>query len=111
MVESATVIDEAALRRLIKQEVSRLTDGRIAPEDIADDEPLFSIPGECDSRIELDSLDALELAFAIEEATGVRPPDDVDYHALLSVNALAELARHFAEARRDSAGAKELAHE
>ena len=88
MVESATVIDEAALRRLIKEEVSRLTDGRIAPDEIADDEPLFSIPGECDSRIELDSLDALELAFVIEEATGVGQPPEFDYHDLLTVDAI-----------------------
>ncbi|MHB8378014.1 MAG: acyl carrier protein [Dehalococcoidia bacterium] len=93
MVESATVIDEAALRRLIKEEVSRLTDGRIAPEDIADDEPLFSIPGECDSRIELDSLDALELAFAIEEATGVGQPAEFGYEEVTTVARILDFAR------------------
>jgi hypothetical protein len=65
---------EAEFKALLKREISRLIDGRIAPEDIDDDEPLFSIPGECESRIELDSLDALELAFAIEDAAQAAQP-------------------------------------
>jgi acyl carrier protein len=81
-------MDEADLRALIKREVARLIEGRVPPEEIADDEPLFSIPGECDSRIELDSLDGLELAFAVEEATGIHQPADLEIHELLNVGAI-----------------------
>lgn len=75
-LEERVGIDEAALKALLKQEIERLKEGAIRADEIDDDEPLFSIPGECESRIELDSLDALELAFAVEQATGLTQPED-----------------------------------
>lgn len=94
MNEVATIqIDEAQLRTLLKQEISRLKEGKIAPEDIDDDEPLFSITGEFESRIELDSLDALELAFALEQATGTKQPEEWDYRDLVSVARVLAYAR------------------
>ncbi len=88
-----TPMTEAEFKALLKREISRLIEGRIAPEDIADDEPLFSIPGECHSRIELDSLDALELWFAVEEATGLAQPQEWEPSDLLSVESCAQLAK------------------
>jgi acyl carrier protein len=88
MVEQLEAITEAELRRVIKQEIARLTDGRLSPDDIADDEPLFTVPGEHVSRIELDSLDALELSFAIEQATGVEQPQEAGWEELLTVDAV-----------------------
>lgn len=88
MAEQRTSITETELRRLLKEEIARLTDGRLWPEDIADDEPLFSVPGECNSRIELDSLDALELSFALEQATGMEQPNALGWEDLLTVSAV-----------------------
>lgn len=81
------------LRTLLKQEIARLTDGRLAAEDIADDEALFTVPGEFDSRIDLDSLDALELVFALEEATGTVHPETFDYRELLNIEAVVSFVR------------------
>ena len=96
MVEQLNRIDEAALRRLLKEEISRLTDGRIAADEIGDDEPLFSVPGECDSRIELDSLDALELSFALEQALGTPLPQDVGPEELITVDAATSTVKRLA---------------
>jgi acyl carrier protein len=91
MVEQLEAITEAELRRVIKQEIARLTDGRLSPDDIADDEPLFTVPGEHVSRIELDSLDALELSFAIEQATGIEQPQEAGWEELLTVDAVVQV--------------------
>lgn len=77
--------------------------------DAATDGQLFSIPGECDSRLDLDSLDALELAFAIEEATGISQPRDLDYRELLTVDAVIATLRSAAMA--DNAPATNPDHE
>jgi hypothetical protein len=84
---------EAEFKTLLKREISRLIEGRIAPEDIDDDEPLFTIPGECESRIELDSLDALELAFAIEEATGQAQLEEWKQTELLTLGSVTKQLR------------------
>jgi hypothetical protein len=48
-------------------------------------------PGEHVSRIELDSLDALELSFAIEQATGVEQPQEAGWAELLTVDAVVQV--------------------
>jgi acyl carrier protein len=95
-VEERTVMSEAELKALLKQEIERLKEGAIRAEEIDDDEPLFSIPGECESRIELDSLDALELAFAVEQATGIAQPQDWDYRELLTIRRVQAYSRSLA---------------
>ncbi len=89
----APVISEAELRQVIKQEIARLIDGRLTAEEIEDDEPLYSVPGTRASRIELDSLDALELSFAIEQAIGTEAQPDVPPEQPLTVDALLILIR------------------
>ena len=58
---------------------------KIAPPDIGDDTPLFSSEG-----LALDSIDALELAVAIEKNFGVATPNaEVAREAFVSVNTIA----------------------
>ena len=57
---------------------------KIAPEDIGDDRPLFSPEG-----LALDSIDALELAVAIEKNFGIATPSaEVAREAFVSVNTI-----------------------
>jgi acyl carrier protein len=57
---------------------------------LRDDEPWFGD----DSRLGLDSLDALQISMAIQKKYGVRMPDSKDTRrALVSVKALAEHLR------------------
>ena len=58
---------------------------KMAPEDIADDTPLFSPEG-----LALDSIDALELAVGIEKNFGVATQSaEVAREAFVSVNTIA----------------------
>ena len=58
---------------------------KMAPEEIGDDTPLFSPEG-----LALDSIDALELAVAIEKNFGVATPSaEVAREAFVSVNTIA----------------------
>jgi acyl carrier protein len=57
----------------------------VAPEGIADDQPIF-VEG-----LGLDSIDALELVVLIEEHFGIAIPDEeVGKHAFASIDALAD---------------------
>ncbi|MDX2079218.1 MAG: phosphopantetheine-binding protein [Terrimicrobiaceae bacterium] len=59
---------------------------KMAPAEILDDTPLFSPEG-----LGLDSIDALELAVAIEKKFGVATPSaEVARRAFVSVNTVAE---------------------
>ncbi|MDO4698001.1 MAG: phosphopantetheine-binding protein [Pasteurellaceae bacterium] len=60
---------EDELKKLIVQESDK---DDVEPDEIADDEPLF---GE-QSRIQLDSLDALQIAVALQAHFGVRLQGD-----------------------------------
>jgi acyl carrier protein len=55
---------------------------------LSDDEPLFGP----EARLDLDSLDALQLSMAIQERYGVRMPDSKDTRRALS--SIAHLAQH-----------------
>ena len=74
---------EAELKRLI---VEALVLEDIAPEEIESEAPLF-VEG-----LGLDSIDALELAMALEERFGVKIEDDPDENRRIfaSVRSLAE---------------------
>ena len=59
---------------------------KMKPEEIADDAPLFRPEG-----LNLDSIDALELAVAIEKTFGVKTPDaETARQAFVSVNTIAD---------------------
>lgn len=60
------------------------------PGGLSDDEPWFGD----DSRLGLDSLDALQISMAIQKKYGVRMPDSKETRrALVSLHALAEHLR------------------
>lgn len=77
----------AAERQVLVGEVKALLVDRLAlevePSRIGDDQPLFG------RGLELDSIDTLELAMAIEDGFGVVITDD-DTQTLLSVNRLVD---------------------
>jgi acyl carrier protein len=78
----------AEIKRLIVKELN--LEGR-DPSSIEDDAPLFG------EGLALDSLDALQLAVALEEQMGVRIPDGDESRAIFrSVRALAD---HVAKVR------------
>ena len=63
----AAVAQEMEIRTILKQELSRLMENAVAPEDIADGISLFDVGEEGSESLGLDSLDALELAMSIEQ--------------------------------------------
>lgn len=78
---------------------------REAPEGgLGDDEPLFGP----EARLDLDSLDALQVSMAVQQRYGLRMPDSKDTRRALS--SIAHLAQHLLDLRdvrdlRASAGA------
>ena len=79
-------MDRAELKLKIKQTLVKELDLEgVVPSGIDDDAPLFG------AGLGLDSLDALQLAMAVEEHFGVQVPDgDQGRSAFASVNALAD---------------------
>lgn len=63
-------MDDTLLKQQLKQLLVRECDKEddIEWQDILDDEPLFGR----ESRIQMDSLDALQLSLAVQQAYGVR---------------------------------------
>jgi len=61
---------------------------------LTDDESLFGP----DSRLALDSLDALQVSMAIQERYGVRMPDSKETRRALT--SIAHLAQHLSERRK-----------
>jgi acyl carrier protein len=74
------------LKRLIVEACEK----DVAPDSIADDEPLFG----SHTRLALDSLDALQLSMALQKRYGVRLTDSKETRRILAnVGALAEYLR------------------
>lgn len=85
-----TVVDDAAFRSELKAYILAAVDKSEPPGGLSDDEPWFG----ADSRLNLDSLDALQISLAIQKRYGLRMPDSKDTRrALVS---LASLAQHLA---------------
>lgn len=85
------------LRPRIKALIVKSLRLTIAPDEIADDIPLFG------EGLGLDSIDALELVLEIEREFGVSIGDEhMGKHVLRSVNSIAE----FIETERAAGGAK-----
>jgi acyl carrier protein len=92
MLRPRRIMANEELKSEIKQLLIKELDIRDRSEaDIVDDEPLFG------EGLGLDSLDALQLAMAIEERFGVKVPEgDAARSIFASVTALAE---HVAKSR------------
>lgn len=88
-------MDSQALREQIKALIVKELDLRTRqPSDIKDDEPLFG------GGLGLDSLDALQLAVAIEEQLGVRIPEGEEAQRIFA--SVASLAEYVVQARAGS---------
>ncbi len=82
-----TVADDAAFRSELKAYILAAVDKTEPPGGLSDDEPWFG--GE--SRLNLDSLDALQISIAIQKKYGVRMPDSKETRrALVSLTTLAQ---------------------
>jgi len=85
-MNDGTTMDHEELKRKLKELlVSGLRLQDLAPDGIADDQPIF-VEG-----LGLDSIDALELVVLIEEHFGIAIPDEeLGKKAFASINALAD---------------------
>ncbi|SFE22642.1 acyl carrier protein [Paenibacillus algorifonticola] len=63
----------------------------ISPEEINDDDPLFDV-NEQGEGLDLDSVDALELAVGLKELFGVKPQSS-DMSVFKSVRSIADIIR------------------
>lgn len=77
----------------LKQVVLEAVDQGEPSGGLREDEPLFGP----DSRLDLDSLDALQLSMAIQTRYGVRMPDSKQTR--LALQSLTHLAQHLQTAR------------
>ena len=80
-------MDRDQLKRELKQLIVRECDKKLAPEQIVDDAILIG----SQSALELDSLDALQIALAVKRQYGKRIDGSTQTRAALtSVNTLAD---------------------
>lgn len=81
-----TTTDRVALKRELKELIIHECQKEMTPDQIADDAPLFG-----DSGPDLDSLDALQIAMAVQRRYGKRIEGNTETRsALASINALAD---------------------
>ncbi|WP_295984607.1 acyl carrier protein [uncultured Variovorax sp.] len=87
---SITVTPEfiASLKAMVLEAVEKGS----PPGGLGDDEPLFGP----DSRLDLDSLDALQVSMTIQQRFGVRMPDSKETRRALT--SIAHLAEHLSQA-------------
>ena len=75
------------MRTFVKEQIAYLKDNQVGAEAIPDDMLLASNPGgEPAESLELDSLDQVELALAIETEFNIGTPEDIDFQNFATVN-------------------------
>jgi acyl carrier protein len=84
---------DIAYRAELKALILAAVDKDEPADGLRDDEPWFGP----ESRLELDSLDALQISMAIQKKYGVRMPDSKDTRRALS--SLLTLAEHLQKAK------------
>lgn len=78
---------DPALKQRLKEMIVTEADKDVAAEAIGDDEPLFG-PG---TRLELDSIDGLQISMALQMSFGVRITDPKELVRIMrSINTLAD---------------------
>jgi len=83
--------NDIAFRAELKAHILAAVDKDEPADGLRDDEPWFGAA----SRLDLDSLDALQISMAIQKKYGVRMPDSKDTRrALVSLLTLAEYLRN-----------------
>jgi acyl carrier protein len=81
--------DREQLKRELKELIIHECQKEMTPDEIADDAPLFG-----DAGPDLDSLDALQVAMAVQRRYGKRIEGNTETRsALASINALADFIR------------------
>ncbi len=85
--------NDIAYRAELKALILAAVDKDEPADGLRDDEPWFGP----ESRLELDSLDALQISMAIQKKYGVRMPDSKDTRRALS--SLLTLAEHLQNAK------------
>lgn len=83
--------DTAPLRARLKALILEATDKAAPAGGLGDDEALFGP----DARLDLDSLDALQLSMALQEAFGIRMPDSKETRRAFA--SVAHLAAHLVQ--------------
>ncbi len=84
-------MDKDAIRQYVKEQIAFLKDHEIEPSEVRDDQPLFSDEeSPAENSLELDSLDGVELALAIEEEYNLGTPEDVDMKRFRTVDDIVE---------------------
>ena len=86
--------DLVAFGRELKAMILSATDKDESPGGVTDDEILFG----SESRLQLDSLDALQVSMEIQKRYGVRMPDSKDTRRALS--SIAHLAEYLSARRK-----------
>jgi acyl carrier protein len=82
-------MDETELKRRIKEMMVENLMLKVAPADIAEDQPLFG-----PNSLGLDSVDALQLVVALDKNFGLKIPDPASAKKTLeSVNTMAAAVR------------------
>ena len=83
--------NDIAFRAALKSHMLAAVDKAEPPDGLRDDEPWFGP----ESRLDLDSLDALQISMAIQKKYRVRMPDSKDTRrALTSLLSLADYLHH-----------------
>jgi acyl carrier protein len=84
-------LDSEAVRKFVKEQIAYLRDHEVEASDIRDDQPLTNDPENAPpDAIELDSLDQVELALAIETEFELGTPEDLDFEHFKTVNDIVE---------------------
>lgn len=91
---SADALASAALVEEVKALLLQAVDASEPADGLSLDEPLFGP----DSRLDLDSLDGLQLSVAIQKRYGIRMADSKDLRRALA--SLTTLANHIARHRK-----------
>lgn len=84
-------MDAASIRRFVKEEIAHLKNDEVRASEITDDQVLSSDPDMPEAHsLELDSLDQVELALAIETEFNIGTPEDLDFTTFHTVNDIVE---------------------
>jgi acyl carrier protein len=78
---------DAVLKQRLKALIITEADKEVAPESVSDDENLFGP----DTRLQLDSIDGLQISMALQQHFGVRITDPKELLRIMrSINTLAD---------------------
>ena len=84
-------MDENAIRAYVKEQIALLKEFQIQGSEVGDRQPLFRTEEDTgEDSLELDSLDGVELALAIETEFNLGTPEDMDIKSFGTVDKIVE---------------------